>query len=187
MNDGKKVKMSKRSGNFIMLSDLINDLGKDVIRFIMLTRKNEQVLEFDFKKALAQNKDSPVFYVQYAYARINSLLRTLNIALLQKVDLDENNFHFNKMEEKIVRKVFEWPKIIESTAKQFDLHKLPFYLYELSTLFHSYWSKGNEDEKYKFILNNQIQRKEILLVINLLAIVIQNGMKILGVSLPKKM
>jgi arginyl-tRNA synthetase len=91
-----------------------------------------------------------------------------------------------KLEVKIIRKVFEWPKIIESASRKFDLHKIPFYLYELSTLFHAYWSKGNEDKNYKFIENEKIKRKEILLVINLVAIVIQNGMKILGVSLPKK-
>ena len=91
------------------------------------------------------------------------------------------------MEEKIIRKVFEWPKIIDSASRKFDLHKIPFYLYELSTLFHSYWSRGNEDKKYKFIIKDQIKRKEILSVINLVALVIQNGMKILGVSLPKKM
>ena len=91
------------------------------------------------------------------------------------------------MEGKIIRKVFEWPKIIESVSKQFDLHKIPFYLYEVSTLFHAYWSKGNEDKNYKFIENNQIKRKEILSIIFLVATVIKNGMKILGVSLPKKM
>ena len=91
------------------------------------------------------------------------------------------------MEEKIIRKIFEWPKIIESTSRKFDLHKIPFYLYDLSTSFHAYWSKGNEDKDYKFIDNEKIKRKEILLIINLVAIVIQNGMGILGVSLPKKM
>ena len=91
------------------------------------------------------------------------------------------------MESKIIRKVFEWPKIIQSTSRKFDLHKIPFYLYELSTLFHSYWSKGNEDKNYKFIENEKIKREEILVIINLVATVIQNGMKILGVSLPKKM
>ena len=101
--------------------------------------------------------------------------------------MDENNFNFNQIEEKIIRKIFEWPKIIESASKQFDLHKIPFYLYEVSTLFHAYWSKGNEDKNYKFIKNNQITRKEILSIIYLVAIVIKNGMKILGVSLPKKM
>ena len=91
------------------------------------------------------------------------------------------------MEDRIIRKVFEWPKIIESATRKFDLHKIPFYLYELSTLFHAYWSKGNEDNNYKFIENEKIKRAEVLVIINLIAIVIQNGMKILGVSLPDKM
>ena len=88
---------------------------------------------------------------------------------------------------KILRKIFEWPKIIESASRKFDLHKIPFYLYELSTLFHAYWSKGNEDESYKFIQDQKIQRNETLAIINLVAIVIQNGMGILNVSLPDKM
>ncbi len=184
---GEPYKMSKRSGEFISAEDLLKEVEKDQLRFMMLYRSNDVQLDFDFEKVKEKTKENPVFYVQYAYARINSLLRTLNITLLEKVDLDKNNFKFNKMEEKIVRKVFEWPKIIESTSKQFDLHKIPFYLYELSTLFHAYWSKGNEDKNYKFIENNQIKRKEILSIIFLVATVIKNGMKILGVSLPKKM
>ena len=91
------------------------------------------------------------------------------------------------MEAKIIRKVFEWPKIIESVSRKFDLHKIPFYLYELSTLFHSYWSKGNEDSNYKFIENQKIKRDEILIIISLISIVLKNGMKILGVTLPNKM
>ena len=114
-------------------------------------------------------------------------MTSLKISFFPKVDLDENNFKLNKMEEKIVKKIFEWPKIIDSTSRKFDLHKIPFYLYELSTLFHAYWSKGNEDKRYRFIENEKIKRKEIILVLNLVTIVIQNGMKILGVSLPKKM
>ena len=88
--------------------------------------------------------------------------------------------------KKIIRKVFEWPKIIESSSRKFDLHKIPFYLYELSTLFHAYWSKGNEDKNYKFIENEKIKRKEILSIINLVAIVIQNGMEFLVYHYQKK-
>jgi len=134
-----------------------------------------------------KTKENPVFYVQYAFARINSLHRSLNINLNSKIFLDKDNFKLNKNEEKIIRKIFEWPKIIDSASKKFEIHKIPFYLYELSTLFHSYWSKGNEEVKYKFIENEKIKRVEILAVINLVTIVIQNGMKILGVSLPTKM
>jgi len=153
----------------------------------MLNRSNDVELDFDFDKVKEKTKDNPVFYVQYAYARINSIMRTLNLSLFEKIDLYENNANFNEIEEKIVRKVFEWPKIIDSASRKFDLHKIPFYLYELSTLFHAYWSKGNEDKNYKFIEKEKIKRKEILYIINLVALVIKNGMKILGVSLPNKM
>ena len=185
--NGKPFKMSKRAGDFISAQDLLNEVEKDQIRFMMLNRSNDVELDFDFDKVKEKTKDNPVFYVQYAYARVNSLLRTLNLNLLDNIDLNESNTDFNEIEKKIIRKVFEWPKIIESSSRKFDLHKIPFYLYELSTLFHFYWSKGNEDKSYKFIENDQIKRKEILSIINLVALVIQNGMGILGVSLPKKM
>ena len=185
--NGKPFKMSKRSGEFISAQDLLNEVDKDSLRFMMLNRSNDVELDFDFDKVKEKTKDNPVFYVQYAYARINSLLRTLNINLDNKVVLNEENFELNKNEEKIIRKIFEWPKTIESASKNFELHKIPFYLYELSTLFHSYWSKGNVDKKYKFIENNEIKRIEILAIINLVVVVIRNGMRILGVSLPKKM
>ena len=185
--NGKPYKMSKRAGEFISVKDLLIEVEKDQIRFMMLSRSNDVELDFDFDKVKEKTKDNPVFYVQYAYARINSLLRTLNLSLLKNLNLDENNFDFNLMEQRIFRKVFEWPKIVESASRKFDIHKIPFYLYDLSTLFHAYWSKGNEDKNFKFIENQKIKRDEILVVINLVAIVIQNGMRILGVSLPDKM
>jgi len=185
--NGEPYKMSKRAGDFISAQDLINEVDKDAIRFMMLNRSNDVELDFDFDKVKEKSKENPVFYVQYAYARINSILRSLDTNLTDKILDNKGDFNLNKFEEKIIRKIFEWPKIIESTSRKFDLHKIPFYLYELSTLFHVYWSKGNEDKNFKFIENNKIKRKEILAVINLVAIVIQNGMKILGVSLPDKM
>jgi arginyl-tRNA synthetase len=184
---GEPFKMSKRAGDFISAQDLISKVNKDSIRFMMLNRSNDVELDFDFDKVKEKTKDNPVFYVQYAYARIKSILRSLDTNLTEKTLLNKNEFHLNELEEKIVRKIFEWPKVIESASRRFDLHKIPFYLYELSTLFHAYWSKGNESIEYKFIENNKIKRKEILVVFNLITIVIQNGMKILGVSLPDKM
>ena len=185
--NGKPFKMSKRAGEFISVQDLLNEVDKDPIRFMMLNRSNDVELDFDFNKVKEKTKDNPIFYVQYAFARINSLLRMLNMNLNSDIKLNKENFELNINEEKIIRKVFEWPKIIESASKKYDLHKIPFYLYDLSTLFHAYWSKGTEDKNYKFIEDGQIKRIEILAIINLVAIVIQNGMKILGVSLPKKM
>jgi arginyl-tRNA synthetase len=185
--NGEPFKMSKRAGDFISAHDLLNEVDKNQIRFMMLNRSNDVELDFDFDRVKEKTKDNPVFYVQYAYARINSILRTVETQLTDKISINKEDFQLNEIEEKIIRKVFEWPKIIESASKKFDLHKIPFYLYELSTLFHSYWSKGNEDQKYKFIENNKLKRQETLAIINLVAIVIQNGMKILGVSLPDKM
>ena len=185
--NGEPYKMSKRAGEFISVQDLLNEVEKDQIRFMMLNRSNDVELDFDFDKVKEKNKDNPVFYVQYAYARINSIFRSLNLNFLEKIKFNDNNFNLKEVEEKIIRKVFEWPKIIESSSKKFDLHKIPFYLYDLSTLFHAYWSKGNEDKSYKFIENGNVKRKEVLVILNLVALVIQNGMKILGVSLPNKM
>ncbi len=185
--NGKPFKMSKRAGDFISVQDLLNEVDKDPIRFMMLNRSNDVELDFDFDKVKVKTKDNPIFYVQYAFARINSLLRILNLNLNSDIKLNKENFKLNINEEKIIRKVLEWPKIIESASKKYDLHKIPFYLYDLSTLFHAYWSKGNEDKNYKFIENNKIKRIEVLAIVNLVAIVIKNGMKILGVSLPKKM
>ncbi len=183
----KPFKMSKRAGDFISVQDLLKEVDKDPIRFMMLNRSNDVEIDFDFDKVKEKTKENPVFYVQYAYARINSLLRTSNIGSVRKIEFEKTNFNLNEMEEKIIRKVFEWPKIVESASRSFNLHKIPFYLYELSTLFHAYWSKGNEDKKYKFIENEQIKRKELLATINLVAIVLENGMGILNVSLPNKM
>ena len=185
--NGRPFKMSKRAGDFISAQDLLNEVDKDSIRFMMLNGSNDVELDFDFEKVKEKTKENPVFYVQYAFARINSLHRSLNIDLNSKVLLKEKNFELNTNEEKILRKIFEWPKIIESASKNFELHKIPYYLYELSILFHSYWSKGNEDKSYKFIEDDKIKRIEILAIIKLVTIVLQNGMKILGVSLPKTM
>ena len=179
--------MSKRAGEFISAKDLLNEVDKDSLRFMMLNRSNDVELDFDFDKVKEKTKENPVFYVQYAFARICSLLRTIDRNLDDQIKLSVKGFSLNDVEEKIVRKVFEWPKVIETASKKFEPHKIPYYLYELSTLFHYYWSKGNEDEKYKFIENGKIKKNETLAIIHLTAIVIQKGMNILGVSLPKKM
>ena len=185
--NGKPFKMSKRAGDFISAQDLLNEVNKDSIRFMMLNRSNDVELDFDFEKVKEKTKDNPVFYVQYAYARINSIARTLNINLKDQISINFKTFQPNVYEEKILRKIFEWPKIIDSSAQKLEPHKIPFYLYELSTLFHSYWTKGNEDSKFKLIQNGKVKKEVSLAVIFLIAIVIKNGMNILGVSLPEKM
>ena len=182
---GEPFKMSKRSGEFISVNDLLSEVNKDSIRFMMLNRSNDVELDFDFDKVLEKSKDNPVYYVQYCHARIQSLLRsTNNTSLKQKiVKIDKD---FNKYEREILRKIFEWPKVVKISSLKYEPHRIPFYLYELATLFHSYWSKGNEDEKYKFIKNGKIANN-ILTIISLLLLVLKNGMGILNVSLPDKM
>ena len=105
----------------------------------------------------------------------------------EQLTINVKEFQPNEYEKKILRKIFEWPKVIESAAYKLEPHKIPFYLYELSTIFHSYWSKGNEDRKYRLIQNGKLKKGDTLAFINLIAIVIKNGMNILGVSLPNKM
>jgi len=185
--NGKPFKMSKRAGDFITVEDLLSEVNKDAIRFMMLNRSNDAELDFDFEKVKEKTKENPVYYVQYAYARINSITRTLKKKLSDKILIENKSFNPNEYEKKILRKIFEWPKIIESASYKLEPHKIPFYLYELSTLFHSYWSKGNEDKNYRFLENDKVKRLETLVFIYLTAIVIKNGMNILGVSLPEKM
>ena len=185
--NGKPFKMSKRAGDFISAEDLLDEVNKDSIRFMMLNRSNDVELDFDFDKVLEKNKENPVFYVQYSFARICSLFRSIDKTLNDKIKLEANNFKLNDNEIKILRKIFEWPKIVETASFRYEPHRIPYYLYELATLFHAYWSKGNEDQNYKFINNGKIKNIGTLSIIVLISIVLQRGMNILGVSLPDKM
>ena len=184
---GQPYKMSKRAGEFITVGDLLREVNKDSIRFMMLNRSNDVEIDFDFDKVLEKSKENPVFYVQYCYARINSLFRTLKLDLNEKIIFDDKSFDLNDYEKKLLRKVLDWPKIIEAASSKYEPHRIPFYLYDLATVFHSYWSKGNEINKYKFIVNNKIKNINTLAIIKVVAITLEIGMKILGVSLPKKM
>ena len=170
--NGEPYKMSKRAGDFISVKELLSEVSKDSIRFMMLNRSNDVELDFDFDKVKEKTKDNPVYYVQYAYARINSITRTLKKSLNDKILISTDLFSPNEYEKKILRKIFEWPKIVESAANKFEPHKIPFYLYELSTLFHSYWSKGNEDSKFKFIENGKLKRSELLAFVYLISILL---------------
>jgi len=187
LKNGEPYKMSKRSGDFVALSSLLKEVEKDSVRFMMLNRSNDMELEFDFNKVLEKNKDNPVFYVQYCNARINSLFRSLKINSNNKIKLNLNNFKINDFEYKLLRKIIEWPKIIDLASKKFEPHRIPFYLYELSTIFHAYWSKGNEDSNFRFIKDGKIANHLSFKIFQLVSIVLENGMYILGVSLPKKM
>ena len=152
----------------------------------MLSRKNDVPLDFDIDFMLSKSKDNPVFYVQYAYARINSIFRILKININKNIKIGEN-FKLNRHEIEILKKITEWPKCVEITSNKLEPHRIPFYLYELVTLFHSYWNMGKENKEYRFISEKKNLNISRLILLQALSVVIKNGMKILGVSTPKVM
>ena len=185
--NGKPFKMSKRKGDYITAEDLIKEVGKDSTRFMMLNRSNDVELDFDFEKVTEKSKDNPVFYVQYAYARINSIFRLLKLDLRSRIKLDNKKFTLNRYEIEILKKISEWPKCVELSSSRLEPHRIPFYLYELVTLFHSYWNLGKDNKEFRFVSKHNNINNSRLVVLQALSIVIKNGMLILGVSAPSSM
>tara|TARA_B100000029_G_C17071730_1_gene777117 strand:- start:37 stop:654 length:618 start_codon:yes stop_codon:yes gene_type:complete len=185
--NGEPYKMSKRKGDYINVEDLVKEVGIDSVRFMMLSRSNDVELDFDFEKVTEKSKENPVFYVQYAQARINSIFRTLNIKIDNHIQFDKKKFILNTHEIEIIKKISEWPNCIELSINKLEPHRIPFYLYDLVTLFHSYWNLGNENKEYRFIDNVKNINYSRLLLLQALSTVITNGMNILGVSTPDKM
>ena len=184
---GVPFKMSKRKGDYITVEDLVNEVGKDSVRFMMLNRSSDVELEFDFEKVTEKSKDNPVFYVQYAYARINSIFRLLNLNLENEIHTNGEKFNFNKQDIEILKKISEWPQCVEVSSIKLEPHRIPYYLYDLATLFHSYWNLGKEKKEFRFISNGKATSKSKLILLQALSVVIKNAMSILGVSTPKSM
>ena len=184
---GEPFKMSKRAGTFVMLSDVVEAVGRDVTRFIMLTRKNDAPLDFDIDKVLEQSKDNPVFYVQYAHARIQSVLRKageLGIAIDHK-NLDAIN---DPAEFALVAKLAEWPRVVEIAAQSHEPHRIAFFLYDLAAEFHALWNKGNAAPHLRFLQEDDLATTWAkLALIDAVAVVISNGLGILGVTPADKM
>jgi len=185
--NGQPFKMSKRKGDYITVEDLVNEVGKDSTRFMMLNRSSDVELDFDFDKVTEKSKENPVFYVQYAYARINSIFRALNLNLKKKIKLNTNDLILNQHELNILKKISEWPKCVDVSIAKLEPHRIPFYLYELTTLFHSYWNLGNSNKEFRFVQEGMQSNKSRLILLQALSIVIENAMKILGVSTPRTM
>ena len=179
--------MSKRKGDYITVEDLISEVGKDSTRFMMLSRSNDVELDFDFEKVTEKSKENPVFYVQYAYARINSIFRILKLNLKDKIKMGNNEFALNLHEIEILKKISEWPRCVETSSNKLEPHRIPFYLYDLVTLFHAYWNLGNDNKEFRFVPRNGNLNNSRIILLQALAIVIKNGMSILGVSTPSKM
>jgi len=180
VKDGKPLKMSKRSGNFITARQVINEVGADVLRFTMLTRKNDAPFDFDLSAVLEQSKDNPVFYVQYAHARCHSILRNLkaelpDLAAIINQPIDEtllsNLQNFEEIE--LIKKLATYPRIIEMAVTNFEPHKITFYLQELAAIFHAFWNKGIENPHLKFIIidNVNLTKARIYLVIAIIRII----------------
>ena len=187
IKNGKPFKMSKRKGDYITVEDLINEVGKDATRFIMLSRSNDVEIDFDFTKVKEKSKDNPLYYVQYCYARISSVFRNLNIDINNEININSENLTFSNEEIKIFRKISEWPKCIENATNKLEPHRIPIYLYELSSDFHSYWNMGKDDISKRFIEKDNTIKDEKFIFLKIISNVIYTGMNILGVDTPEKM
>jgi arginyl-tRNA synthetase len=190
--NGQPFKMSKRAGTFVMLRDVVEQVGPDVTRFVMLTRKNDAALDFDFDKVLEQSKENPVFYVQYAHARINSVTTkaaaagiATDAATLRGADLSEIS---HPSEMAVVRKLGEWPRLLEQAARTHEPHRVAFYLYELASDFHALWNKGNDETDLRFLQEDAPARSlGKIALISAVSVVLSAGLGILGVTPVKEM
>ena len=187
IKDDKPFKMSKRKGNYITIEDLISEVGKDATRFIMLNRSSDVELDFDFTKVKEKSKDNPLYYVQYCYARISSVFRHVNIDINEDLNIDDYDFDFTENEIKILKKIAAWPKCIEISSIRLEPHRIPAYLYELASEFHSYWNMGKADVSKRFINEKKEINNDKLVFLKVISNVIKSGMCIVGVNTPEKM
>ncbi|MDB4101159.1 arginine--tRNA ligase [Planktomarina temperata] len=190
--NGEPFKMSKRAGTFVTLRDLVDQVGADATRFVMLTRKNDAPLDFDFDKVMEQTKENPVFYVQYAHARICSVMRKAQLAgvavedaVLQATDLAGLT---DAAELTLAAKLAEFPRLIEIAARSNEPHRIAFYLYDLASEFHALWNKGNEQPELRFLQEGNLDTSQAkIALIRATAVVISNGLGILGVQPAQEM
>ncbi len=187
IKEGKPFKMSNRKGDYITVEDLISEVGKDATRFIMLNRSSDVELDFDFSKVKEKSKENPLYYVQYCFARISSVFRHVGLDINKDLKMKEYNFNYSKDEINILKKIAEWPKCIETASSRLEPHRIPIYLYELSSEFHSYWNMGKEDKSKRFINDDKKIPNDKLVFLKIISNVIKSGMSIVGVSTPKKM
>jgi arginyl-tRNA synthetase len=184
---GEPVKMSKRAGDFVTLADVVNEVGKDVVRFMMLTKRADTPLDFDFAKVVEASKDNPVFYVQYAHARISSLKRKAADA---GVDLDSpaDLSLLDDEELALVKRAAQYPRVLEGAALSHEPHRIAFFLYDLAAEFHALWNRGNDDPARRFLLENnpQLSRARLELALGI-AQIIRSGLALMGVTATEEM
>ncbi len=184
---GEPIKMSKRSGNFVTLADVVGEVGKDVVRFMMLTKRADTPLEFDFAKVVEASKDNPVFYVQYAHARISSLQRKAADAGLS-FDSKADLALLVAEELGLVKLAAQYPRAVEAAAMAHEPHRIAFYLYDLAAAFHALWNRGNDDPERRFLLENnpQLSRARLELARGI-GQIIRNGLGLMGVEAAEEM
>ena len=173
MENGNPVKMSKRAGTFVTVRDVIDAVGADVIRFIMLTRRSDQTLDFDYAKVTEQSRDNPVFYVQYAHARASSVLRQAKASDEVEAALDQLT---HPAEMAVIRQIASWPKLVVSAANAHEPHRIAFYLMDLAAAFHSLWTAGREMPELRFIREEEPKLTAARLrLVKATALVIRSG------------
>jgi arginyl-tRNA synthetase len=184
---GEPVKMSKRAGEFVTLADVVNEVGKDVVRFMMLTKRADTPLDFDFMKVVEASKDNPVFYVQYAHARISSLKRKAadaGVDLSSEADLSL----LDDEELALVKRAAQYPRVLEGAALTHEPHRIAFYLYDLAAEFHALWNRGNDDPERRFLIENnpQLSRARLELALGV-GQIIRSGLALMGVAAAEEM
>ena len=185
LDGGKPVKMSKRAGTFVTLRDVMDNVGADVMRFIMLTRRNDQTLEFDYAKVTEKSRENPVFYVQYAYARASSVLRQDGVPAFNGEEVSRlSDVH----ELRLIKHLVSWPSVVRSSAVTHEPHRLAFYLIDLAALFHGLWNAGRDNPALRFILDSDAElTKARLALVMASAHVIRAGLSLLSVQAPEEM
>ncbi len=187
LRDGELVKMSKRSGSFVTLAEVVEEVGKDVVRFTMLTRKNDAQMDFDFAKVVEASKDNPVFYVQYAHARVSSLNRKAVDAGVDPEAAADLSL-LDDEELGLVKRAAQYPRVIESAAMAHEPHRIAFYLSDLAAEFHALWNRGNDDPERRFLIekNPQLSRARLELAAGI-AQIIRSGLGLMGVAAAEEM
>ena len=183
---GEPIKMSKRAGNFVTLADMVREVGRDVVRFMMLTRKADAPLDFDFAKVVEASKDNPVFYVQYAHARISSVQRKV---VAEGVEVGEPDLSLlDETELGLVKLAATFPRVVEQAAQSHEPHRIAFYLYDLAAAFHAAWNRGNDDPAKRFIVEGEPQLTAARLELARgIGQVLKNGLAIMGVEAAEEM
>lgn len=186
LRGGEPIKMSKRAGNFVTLADVVREVGKDVVRFTMLTRRSDAQMDFDFAKVVEASKDNPVFYVQYAHARIRSLHRKAESEGLARGKADPTLLDAEELG--LVKQAAQFPRVIEQAAVSHEPHRIAFYLFDLAAAFHALWNRGNDDPSRRFLIADQpeISRARLVLA-DAIGQVIRNGLGVMGVAAAEEM